>query len=109
MPLFNPGTAQITFPIATNVTSTTVVPPTETTLATAKILVAANLNRKNLTLFNQSTGTVYVDYGRAPTATDCAFPLRPDGYWEIPGDCTVQVQGLWSVIGGTGVQVREFF
>lgn len=109
MPLFNPPPpSTVTLPRATAVTRTTIEPPTAATIATARELAPANPARRSITLINNSTGTVYLDYGAAPTPTVHAAYMAPGGYFEVPGDPTVQIQGLWSAVGGTGVNVREF-
>ena len=109
MPLFNPPPpATVTLPRATAVNRTTVVPPIEAELATAKVLAPANPARQSISLINKSTGVVYVDYGAAPTVDVHAIALAPGGYFEVPGDPTIQIQGLWMITGGVGVNVREF-
>ena len=109
MPLFNPPPpATVVLPRATAVNRTTVAPPAEAALATAIVLAPANPNRQFISLTNKSVGTVYVEYAAAPTADIHAIALAPGGYFEVPNDPTVQIQGLWSATGGTGVNVREF-
>lgn len=109
MPLFNPPPpVTVTLPRATGVNRITVPPPLEAELGNASVLAPANPARQSISLKNMSTGTVFVDYNAAPTANVHAIALAPGGYFEVPGDPTVQIQGLWSAVGGVGVHVREF-
>lgn len=107
MPLYNPV---LNFVVASDhagtCTRTTVVVPAN--IANATELVAANANRKGLSLLNNSTGNVLIEFGAAPTATSYLVKLNSGGYYEVPYDYTGQIQGLWDAAGGTGVLVREF-
>lgn len=106
MPLNNPTSVTVNQPTSGTCNSNTVAVPAN--IANAAVLAAANASRKGLSLWNLSTGNVFVEFGTAPTATSYVVKLNPGGYYEIPYNFTGQVQGLWDATGGTGVLVREF-
>ncbi len=104
MPLNNPSI--ISSSTSTTVTRATIAVPSDITVA--QILVASNAARKGLTLWNNSTGNVFIELGAAPTALAYSVRLSPGGYYELPYHYTGEIQGLWDAAGGTGVLVREF-
>ncbi len=106
MPLNNPSTVTLANPTSATSTAATVPVPADT--VTAAVLRAANANRKGLTIWNNSTGAILIEFGTAPTATTYTARIEPGGYYEVPFGYTGQVQGLWTALGGTGALVREF-
>ena len=104
MPLNNPT-------VAYNHTSTAInsdVIPVPQNVNNAVVLAQANSSRKGISLWNNSTGNIYVNLDDVPTLTDFTVKLVPGGYYEIPFGYTGQVQGLWDAAGGNGVLVKEF-
>lgn len=107
MPLNNPTNVGFSQLSSTTVIRSTVAAPANITAA--QVLVLANPDRKGLTLWNDSLGNVYVEFGSvAPTTTEYTVKIAPGGYYELPYLYTGQIQGLWDAAGGTGVLVREF-
>lgn len=108
MPLNNPSEV-IVSPAdnnATSITRATIAPPAN--LNNAVQLVAANPNRKGVTLWNESTGNILIELEIAPTPASFTAKLKPGGYYELPFNPDVAIHGLWDAPGGTGVFVREF-
>lgn len=70
---------------------------------TSTQLLAANANRLNASIFNDSTDTLYVKYGTAASATSKKFALKAGEYWEMPTGGTIHtgiIHGLWSGTNG---------
>lgn len=108
MPLHNPPPpATVTEERSSTCNRTTVAVPG--TIANDAEIIAANANRKGLTLWNLSTGSVKIECGAAPTATSFLVDIAPGGYYEFPKPMWQgAVRGLWSTAGGTGMLVREY-
>lgn len=103
MPITNPVTATVTFPSAAVSTSITVP---AATISTA--IVAANPNRKGLTIHNNSTARLYLDHDASVSATDFAVLLEAGGFYEVPREyATLAVSGIWAAANGNCL-VREF-
>jgi hypothetical protein len=103
MPIANPVTATVTFPSAAAATSTTVAAATVTTA-----IVAANANRKGLTIFNNSTARLYLDHDASVSATDFAVLLEAGGFYEVPREyAPLAMSGIWTAVNGNCL-VREF-
>lgn len=108
MTLTNPITVNVpsTQEILSNVINTTI--PVPTSINTAVVLVPANEGRRGLTLFNNSVGSVLIDFGKTPTHSDYAVLIASQGYYELPYLYTGEIQGIWADSGGIGVVAREF-
>lgn len=74
---------------------------------TSTPLLAANPNRKNLTIYNNAVGTLYVGFGATVTSTNFAFKVGPNSLWESAVDYDGAVVGIWSMVGGNAL-VTEF-
>jgi len=101
MPLYNvaPSTS------ANNSSSENII--TDSLSTTATQILAANSNRKGLTVYNPLSSTVYLDGTNAVSTSSYLIPLPPNYYYEFP----YNYQGaLWGILasGAGSVQVREF-
>jgi hypothetical protein len=71
-------------------------------------LLAANANRKGASIYNASTGTLYVKLGTGASAVSRTIPMASGGYYEVPFGYTEVITGAWSD-GSTGqADVTEF-
>jgi len=74
-------------------------------------LVAANPNRKGLTLFNDSGVTANIDLsGGTASATSCSLDMLDQSYFELPVMANLEVYkgpitGLWA---SGDIRVTEF-
>jgi hypothetical protein len=89
-------------PGADSVVNTTV--PASTT---AGVLIAANPNRKMLSIQNISTATLYIDFDGAVTNTSYLTRLLANGYYEVPINYRGAVHGVWSAVNGNA-EIREY-
>lgn len=101
MALVNP-----TFVSITESTSETSTPTTVVSNTSNEIILAANSSRKGATIWNDSTATLYLEFG--PIATTSAFTAKlfPGGYYEVPFKYTGVISGIWSAVNGNAL-VRE--
>lgn len=83
--------------LAPGATSTTTRTATSTTDAS---ILAANTERLAATVYNDSTGNLYVNLGAAASATAFVIKLAAGDYWEVPGGYTGAVHGVLDA--GTG-------
>ena len=100
MPLSNP--ANIVIPSATTA-ATALVPAS---VSSSQILMAANPKRANLTIFNDSTANLYIDFTKAATLTDFAVKIMAGGYYELPINFTGSINGLWDGTNGNA-RIRD--
>lgn len=65
-------------------------------------LIAANTIRKSLTIFNNSTATLYVCFGTTATQASAKFPLTAGGFYEMPFNqvYTGVISGIWTSANG---------
>ncbi len=103
MPISNPPTVTVNLPSAATVT-----PATVASSITSVALVAANANRKGLTIYNNSTARLYVDHDAAASLTDFTVMLEPGGFYEVPREyAPLALSGIWASANGNAL-VREF-
>lgn len=98
---------------ATLVTDTVGVPVQDDRPATATLanvaasasnvtLRASNTARMGLTIFNDSTASVYVKFGATASATSFTVFLGPGAYYELPNPVyTGIVDGIWTSATGS--------
>ena len=80
MPIYSLST-----PTTTSTTATTQTELDGALVAnTAKKIANANANRKQLTIYNKTNATVFFAYGNDVSASNYAFKLGLDGYYEMP-------------------------
>lgn len=98
------GSIVMTLGTVTPVTSTT---PTVTSVQGTNVtvaLIAANASRKGLTVYNDSTATLYARYGTANAAVGTySLQLAPQAYYEVPFNYTGAIQGVWSANNGSAM------
>lgn len=65
-------------------------------------LRASNAARMGLTIFNDSTASVYVKFGATASATSFTVFLGPGAYYELPNPVyTGIVDGIWTSATGS--------
>lgn len=95
-PLFVSGAITTTFDPSTSATVTEV-----SSSATTVTLQAANGSRRGLLVFNESTKNLYVKLGAGATSTSFSVKLSARGYFEVPGNYTGIVTGVWDAANGS--------
>lgn len=101
MALFNP--ASVTVTESTSGTST----PTSVSSSTSNTtILAANSNRKGATIWNDSTATLFIEFGATATSSAYTAKLFAGGYYEVPFNYTGIISGIWSAANGNAL-VRE--
>ncbi|MEH1821936.1 MAG: hypothetical protein V7L31_23125 [Nostoc sp.] len=75
---------------------------------TASQLVAGNSNRKNITFFNSSTSTVFVDTVNTVSTSSYTVALSPGDYYEAPPP--IYTGAYYAVVasGSTSINIREY-
>ncbi len=105
MPLFNPSQVSVTTSFPT--TNTTATASTSASSITTVTLVPANSIRKGLTIWNNSTANLYLDFGINPTTSNYAVKVTPGGYYELPFFYVGAVNGVWDSANGSAM-IRDF-
>ena len=73
------------------------------------ILAGVNENRKGLTVSNNSTGSLLLDFNNNPTVLDYAVKVNSNGYYELPYNFVGSVNAVWEEPSEGNALVREFF
>lgn len=82
--------------------STTTQSNVAATLSASTTLLAANANRLNAVIFNDSTtGTLYVSENNTATTTQHTFQVLPGQGWQVTSGYVGIVTGVWSVASGS--------
>lgn len=73
------------------------------TVTTNTTLIAADANRFALTIYNESTATLFLLMGAGTeSATVYTIQIPPGGYYEAPaGTATLRASGHWSAANGS--------
>lgn len=103
MPLFN---APPDIPVADS-PATTATARAVTAVTTSAQLLAINTNRKGVTLFNDSTADLFIEFGLTASTTAYTVKIPAGGYYELPFPYTGVISGIWSAANGK-VLIREF-
>lgn len=74
---------------------------------TAQVLQVANVNRRALAIFNDTTATLNVRLGAGASATSFTNRLAIGGYWEVPEGYVGVVEGFATGTGSGPVLVTE--
>lgn len=83
-------------------------PQTVTAAVTDTLILAANVNRRGVAIFNDSTAILSLSIGtNAASASNRSVPIQPSGYYEMPFGYTGQIRGVWSAVNGAA-KVTEF-
>ena len=83
---FDPSTSASVTPIASS--------------ATVVTLQAANGARRGLLVYNASTKNLYLKLGSAASLTSFSVKMSSQGYFEVPGNYTGIVTGIWDAANG---------
>jgi len=67
---------------------------------TSVTLKAANSSRLGLTIYNDSTATLYVKFGATASTTSYTVQMGTDDYYEVPFGYTGIVDGIWDSATG---------
>ena len=79
--------------------SATVTSPTSAAADTS--LLAANIQRIGVLLYNDSTASCYVKYGTGASSTSYTVFMGPGAYWEMPVPIyTGAINGNWTAANG---------
>jgi hypothetical protein len=88
-------------PGSTSSTSSTGATTSVAASASAVTLKAANADRRGLTVYNDSTDTLYVLLGAGTvSATVFTVQMATETYYEVPFGFTGIVTGIWSGTNG---------
>jgi hypothetical protein len=105
VPLNNPPTFNIQQPVASGATPTSAAASN-----TVASVVAANANRRGLSLWNSGNQTAFIDVANTVSSTNFQFRLEPGGHYELPAP--IYTGALFCITGGAGlattVLTREF-
>lgn len=99
MPLSNPYSVPST--VASNSAGTTVAAST-----TSVSLLASNAARKGATIWNTSTGNLYIDFGATVATTAYTAKINSGGYYEVPFQYNGAIAGVWDNTNGSAF-IRE--
>lgn len=74
------------------------------------LLIAANKKRKDFSIFNDSTATLYIKFGSGASATSCAYKLPPGAMLndDICKRWKGDVYGFWDAANGAARTVEYF-
>ena len=76
-------------------------PTSVSSLAATQTLIAANANRRSLTIFNNSTAILYVGFGASATRVGAKVPVGAGGFYEMPQPIyTGVISGIWASANG---------
>jgi hypothetical protein len=67
------------------------------------VIRAAQVARRGLIVFNDSTSRLYLKYGAGASPTSFTVRIEPEGYWELPYNAepyTGLVEGIWEAANG---------
>lgn len=73
--------------------------------ASSTTLIAANANRKEVIIANDSGSTLYVKLGTTASATDYTVKLGTDDYFST--DYTGRIDGIWSADSTGAARISE--
>ena len=103
MPVFLTASNGNMFPLSSAANQSTIA-----AVVASTVLLAANVNRRGATIFNDSTATLYVNFGATANATDNhVVPLESKAYYEVPFAYTGVISGIWSAANGNA-HIYEF-
>ena len=80
-------------------------------LATSQQLLAVNLNRKGLMIYNSDANALSVKYGVTATtsAGGRSFVIPSSGLWEMPQPIyTGRIDGIWAADGSGSAEITEW-
>ena len=66
-------------------------------------ILASNANRLGATIYNDSSALLYLGLGTtAASTTNYTARVYPNGYYEVPGNYTGEIRGIWATDPGDG-------
>ena len=71
--------------------------------ATSVTLKAANTSRLGLSIYNNSTSTLYVKFGTTASATDFTIEMAPEDFYEAYVRYTGRIDGVWASANGAAL------
>ncbi|BBD60597.1 hypothetical protein NIES2109_33960 [Nostoc sp. HK-01] len=101
MALYNPASVTVN-----ELTSSTATSSTVTAATTSGTIIAANSSRRGVTIWNNSTANLYIDFDSSASTTDFAVKIAAGGYYEMPFKYTGVISGVWDAVNGNAL-VRE--
>lgn len=92
--------------VASRVASATVRIESSTT---STLIVAENTDRRGLSLFNNSTDTLYLSYTNPATPTNAFMSMTPGAFLMLDQQLMMStaIHGIWTGTDG-GVQITEY-
>ena len=76
--------------------------------ATSVSLLAANLDRRFVTIFNEANATLYVSFGATASLTSYTVQIPKNGYFESQEDgYTGAIDGIWTAAGAGNARITE--
>lgn len=91
---FSPATPSVKMISASAGTSNVAGTTTSTTL------LSANAARKGATVFNNSTATLYVQFGTIASSSNFAVAMSANDYFEVPFGYTGRIDGIFAAANG---------
>lgn len=67
---------------------------------TSQQVVALNALRKGLTIFNDSTASLYLKFGTTASSSSYTVKMAAGSYYEVPFYYTGRIDGIWSAVNG---------
>ena len=118
MPGYRPGTGPLTdaqlraAPLRALLSGVVMTTPLTTSVASSissVLLLAANPQRRGLSISNSSSSTLHLSFHEPATLTNCFLALPPGAFLLLDQQCIVPnaVHGFWSAADGTA-QVTEY-
>jgi len=83
---------------------------TSVAAATSSVVLAAasGNNRKGISVFNDSTATLYLAKGDSASTTLYTVQIAPGGFYECPYGYSGPLSGIWSAVNGSA-KITEVF
>lgn len=97
----------LTPPININLKSNVVTPYNVEASTTSILILAANPDRKGVTIWNHGASNLFIELGTKAALTAFAVKITPGSYYELPFGYSGRISGIWDVANGFAF-VREF-
>lgn len=98
----------MSLPVNARISSATV--SSVASAVTTQTIAAANDNRTQLCVFNDSTANCFLKFGSAASTSSYTIKIAAGGYYEVAGGSTVYsgiVTAVWDAVNGSA-RVTEF-
>lgn len=76
--------------------------------AASVTLLAANVNRRGASIYNDSGAVLYLKCGAAASLTSFTVRLVPNAYFEMPFGYIGVIDGIWASSVGGSARITEF-